>query len=205
MCHMPTAGLFSKLLRKPAAPTFAVESRRIIRVESEQIPRRIMKRFREFQNIVAPLGYKNNFYATVPVIGPLAISMMSMVTSSGQNSFIVVRTVERRDGELIDGGYHGFCSFLAEDDLLMTVSPAQLPKPRDGVDRLVMNDENPETIVREHRIRMRDYDIVATDPAEVVEHIRRQNELDLRDYMERDLLRVATTGEVARIREKAKR
>lgn len=205
MCDMPSAGLMSKWFSKPEPPKFAVESRRIIRVESEQIPKRILKHFRAQQEKVAPLRYKTNFYATVPTIGPLAISVMSMVTPSGQNAFFSVRTVVRDDGKLIDGGFHGFCSYLSDDDALVTMSNARLPKPREGVDRVIMNTDDPEAIVREHRLRMREYDIVPLEAAQVVDHVRRQNELDLAEYLERELLRPASTGEIARVRDRSRR
>ena len=204
MCDMRTPGFLAKFFSKNPAPKFAAESRRIIRVESEQVPRRILKHFKELQGKVAPLSYKHNFHATIPVVGPLAISMMSMVTASGQNSFFAVRSVIRSEGKLIDKGFHGFCSFLEDEDLLITMSNAQLPRAREGVDRLIISNDNPEAIVREHRIRMREYKIVPTEPADVVERIRLQNSLDLDDYLERGLLRYASVGELARIRQKSK-
>lgn len=204
MCEMPPAGMFSKFLKKSPAPRFAAESRRIIRVESEQVPKRILKHFKELQAEVVPLRYKHNFHATIPVVGPLAISMMSMVTPSGQNSFFAVRAVVRSEGKLEDYGFHGFCSFLEDDDMLVTISSAQLPRARDGIDRQIMNEQKPELIAREHRRRMREYNIVPTDPADVVEKIRRQNSLDLDEYIQRDLLRTATSGEITRIRQKSK-
>ncbi|NND98699.1 MAG: hypothetical protein HKN47_15370 [Pirellulaceae bacterium] len=205
MCDMAPPGLLARLLGKSPPSPFAVEAARIIRVESEQVPKRILNHFREVKTKVGSLRYKRNYYATVPTIGPLAMATMSMTTSSGLSSFFAVRTVLRRDGKLIDSGFHGFCSFLAGDDILITMTQARLPRPREGVDRVMLKTEDPEVIVREHRKRMREYEIVPTEAADVVDLTRRQNELDLEEYFEQGLLRLASTGEVSRIRDQAKR
>ena len=81
---MAPVGLFSKLLRKSVAPTFAVESRRIIRVQSEQVPKRLLKNFKTLQGTMKRLSFHHNFFGTIPAIGPIAVGMMSMITRSGQ-------------------------------------------------------------------------------------------------------------------------
>ncbi|MGB7348017.1 MAG: hypothetical protein WBD20_27580 [Pirellulaceae bacterium] len=205
MHDMVPVGLLGKFLRKTAPSPIAIESRRIIRVESEQVPKRILKHFRDLQKDVGYLKYQSGFLATTPAIGPIAVAMMSMTTPSGQNSFFAVRAVVRKDGELIDTGYHGFCSFLAGDDFLVTMSTARLPKAREGVDRVMMPNDDPESLVREHRKRMRQYTIVPTEADDVVEQFRRQNLLDVSEYLERGLIRPATTGEISRIRASTKR
>lgn len=205
MHDMAPSGLLSKWRRKTAPSPFAIESRRIVRVESEQVPKRIWKHFAGLQKELKHLKYLPNFLATTPAIGPIAIAMMSMSTPSGQNSFFAVRTVLRSDGQLIDGGYHGFVSFLSNDHLLLTMTTARLPKPRQGVDRLMLEDENPEKLIREHRKRMREHVIDPTEPDDVVERTRQHNLLDVREYLDRGLIRPAIPGEVSRIRASTKR
>ncbi len=198
-------GLLGKFRRKAAPSPFAIESRRIIRVETEQVPKRILKDFKSLQKSLAELKFQPGFLATTPAIGPIAVALLSMSSPSGQNSFFAVRTVVRSDGELIDRGYHGFCSFLTNDELLVTMSKAQLPKPREAVDRLMMDTDNPETLIREHRKRMRDHTIEPTEVDDVVEKIRQHNLRDVADLLQRGLIRPATTGEISRIRASVKR
>ncbi|QDT13541.1 hypothetical protein [Planctomycetes bacterium K23_9] len=207
MHDMAPTGLLGKFLRKPKTipSPFALESRRIVRVEAEQVPKRIAKHFKGLQKEVGRLTYEPNFYAMTPAIGPIAASMMSMSTPSGQNSFFAVQTIVRTDGKLVDTGYHGFCSFLADHKLLITMTNASLPKARDGVDRLMLDSEDPEAMIREHRKRMRDHIIDPVEPEKLVDLIRDQNCRDVAEYLNRGLIRPATTGEISRIRAKAKR
>jgi len=205
MHDMAPVGLLGKFLRKSAPSPFAVESRRIIRVESEQVPKRILKHFKELQKDVSQLKFQPNFLASTPAIGPMAIGMMSMTTPTGKSSFFAVRCVIRSDGDLIDTGYHGFCSFLADDNALITMSTARLPKPREGVHRVMMDSDDPEQLIREHRKRMREYRVVPTEAEGLVDQIRRQTQLDVRDSLNRGLIRSATTGEISRIRASSKR
>ena len=207
MHDMAPAGLLGKLLRKPkGVPSpFALESRRIMRVDAEQVPKRIAKNFKALQKEVGHLSYEPNFFAMTPAIGPIAVSMMSMATPSGQNSFFAVQTVVRSDGELIDSGYHGFCSFLPKEGLLVTMTTARLPKARAEVDRLMMDVEKPELLVREHRKRMRDHIIDPVEPEQIVDLLREHNRRDVTEYLSRGLIRPATTGEISRIRATAKR
>jgi hypothetical protein len=207
MHDMAATGLLGKFLRKPknVPSPFALESRRIVRVDAEQVPKRVAKHFKELHKEVAQLSYGPNFFAMTPAIGPIAVSMMSMTSPSGQNSFFAVQTVVRCEGELIDAGYHGFCSFLPQDELLVTMTNARLPKARDGVDRLMMDAVKPEALVREHRKRMRDYIIDPVQPEQIIDLLRNQNRKDVTDYLGRGLIRAATTGEISRIRASAKR
>ena len=205
MHDMAPTGLLGKFIRKTVPSPFAVESSRIDRVELEHIPKRIGKQFGVLKKSVEALGYLPNFFATTPTIGPMAIAIMSMSTSSGQNSFWAVQTVLRRDGELIDSGYHGFVSFLPQDAALITMTQARLPKPREGVDRRMIDTENPEMLVREHRKRMRDHVIDPIEAEELVDNIRRQNQLNVDDCVQKGSIRLATSGEISRIRASAKR
>lgn len=202
---MAPTGLLSKFLRKPTTPTFAVESRRIIRVESEQMPKRILKHFKKLQNPLTQLSFTHNFFATIPVIGPLGIGMMSMVTPSGLSCFLAVQTVIRKEGKLIDSGHYGFYSYMNADEALVTASPNQLPKPRPGIHQQILKDADPEQMLREHRKRMRDFKVKTVEASDVVELVRHHNKLDVNDCIERDLLRAATNGEISRIRGKSKR
>ena len=202
---MAPTGLLSKFLRKPVAPTFAVESRRIIRVESEQMPKRILKHFKTLQNPISKLSFKHNFFATIPVIGPLGIGMMSMVTPSGLSCFLAVRTVVRKDGELVDAGHYGFYSYLDAGQALVTLTPNQLSKPRPGIHLQIAKNTDPEAMLREHRKRMREYKVDPVDASDVVEFVRHHNWLDVNDGIERDVLRGATNGQISRIRGKSKR
>jgi hypothetical protein len=207
MHDMAPVGLMGKFLRKPKSvpSAFAIESRRIVRVEAEQVPKRIAKHFKKLQKEVAHLSYEPNFFAATPAVGPVAVSLMSMTSPSGQNSFFAVQSVVRSEGELIDAGYHGFCSFLAKERFLVTMTNAKLPKARDGVDRLMMDVDKPETLVREHRKRMRDHIIDPVEPEQIVDLLREQNRRDVTDYLGRGLIRPATTGEISRIRASVKR
>ena len=202
---MAPVGLFSKLMRKSVSPTFAVESRRIIRVESEQVPKRIFKHFKVLQKSMTRLSFHPNFFATIPAIGPLAIAMMSMITPSGKSCFLAVRTVIRKEGELVDSGHHGYYSYLDSGEAMVTLSPCQLPKPRAGIHQVILKEEDPEAMLREHRKRMREFKVEPVDAADVVEFVRHHNWLDVNDCVERELIRAANTGEISRIRGKSKR
>ena len=149
-----------------------------------------------------PLGYQHNFYASVPAVGPIAIGFLALSTSSGQNHFFAVRTATKRGAKIVETGFIGFCSLLGDDDALITQSPARLPKPRVGVDREILKIDDPELILREHRKRMRDYDIKPVEASDLVNRIRRQNELDCDEYLKQGLLRPATQGQISAIRAK---
>ena len=201
MFDMAPPGLFGGFKKSPQ-PTFAVESKRLMRVESAQLQERILTPLREIRAALKPLGYQHNFYGSLPAVGAVAIGILAMSTKSGQNYFFAVRTATRRDNKVVQTGFIGFGSLLGDDDSLLTLSPVRLPKPREGVDREILRSEDPEHLLREHRKRMREYTIQPLEATELVNRIRRQNELDCNEYLEQGLLRKASPGQIAAIRAK---
>ena len=194
-----------KLLRVKPPIEFATESRRMMRVDAEQVPKRVMNSFSELRATVEQMGYRLNYYATVPSIGPVVISMMTMSSESGKSHFFAIREViKTSDNQVVDDGYFGFASKLPDDGSLETISKARLPGPRAGVKRLMISTDSPDQLHREHNKRVKANDVTRVPASEWVDYARKQNLLNVEDFLRRGVIRPATQGEIHRIRAQRK-
>ncbi len=149
-------------------------------------------------------GYRLNYYATVPAIGPIAIALMTMSSDSGKCHFFAVRAVIKMNDQIMEDGHIGFGSQLPGDGSLTTISKTKLPKPRPGVERLMIDTDDPGVLLREHIKRMKDFPVITMSASDLVEHARRQNLLECEDLLKRRVIRPATTVEIQRIRAQRK-
>ena len=189
-----------KVFRAKPPIQFATETRRMMRIESEQVPKRVMKYFDQLRPKLEQLGYRLNYFATVPAIGPIAIALMTMSSESGKCHFFAVRAVIKANDQIMEDGHFGFGSQLPNDGSLTTISKTKLPKPRPGVERLMVATNDPEVLLREHRKRMKDFAVIETSATDLVEHARKQNLLECEDLLARRVIRPATQVEIQKIR-----
>lgn len=189
-----------KVFRVKPPVEFATETRRMVRIESEQVPKRIMHYFDELRPKVEKYEFHMNYYATVPAIGPIAIALMTMSSEDGRCHFFAVRAVIKMNNQIMEDGHFGFGSKLPHDGSLTTISKAKLPKPRAGLDRVMINTDNPKVLLDEHHKRMRNQPITVVHASELIEHARRENLLECEDLLERHVIRPATPAEIHRIK-----
>ena len=194
-----------KLLRATSEPTFAFESRRLVRVEAEQVPKRIMKRFHEFKSQLDLLGFLPNYFASLPAIGQIAAAVMTMSRPDGYIDFYANQVVVRSEGEITDDGHFGFRSRLTDETLISTVSRARLPGAPKGFQRVMVASEDPAEVLRVHRKRIRDAGLIAVPPQELIEHARKETRIEAEDLLRRRIIRPATQREISRIRNLARR
>ncbi|TWU04446.1 hypothetical protein [Stieleria varia] len=194
------AGVLFKLFRMPAPLQFATESRRLLSVNAEQVPKRLMNYFDGLRPQAEPLGYQINHYATIPAVGPIAIALMTMSEPAGQSCFYAVRVALKVNDSITDDGHFGFNSCLADDELLSTITYAKLPKPRPGMDRKIIKTTDVNALHKEHRNRMMGKRITPVHPSQWFAIAEKHNRLETDDLLQRRVTRLATPGEVARIR-----
>jgi hypothetical protein len=123
-----------------------------------------------------------------------------MSSEDGRCHFYCVRAAIKANQGIMEDGHFGFGSQLPHDGSLTTISRAKLPKPREGVDRLMIRTHDPEVLLREHQRRMRDRPVIAMHASELIDHARRQNLLECEDLLARRVIRPATPAEIHRIR-----
>lgn len=196
-----TAIAMFKVFRTKSPAFFATETRRLVRIEGEQVPKRIMKYFDSLRPKLERMDYFLNYYATVPAIGPIALALMTMSTrGNGKSHFFVLRAVVKAEGKLNDDGHMGFVSSLANDGSLLTISKTTLPNPRVGVNRKMVPTDDPQKLYSAHRKRIRDAPVVEVAAENLIEVARHQNLLECEDFIKRRVIRPATSGEIAKIR-----
>ena len=195
------AAIFSfKVLRADSKVTFACESRRLVRVEPEQVSKRVMKRFNELRPDVEALGLKPNYYASIPAIGKIAVAVMTMSRVDGQVHFFAVQVALQTDDGINDDGHFGFSSHTTDGGLIVTTSPARLPRPRRGVDRLVTATCEPAEVYEKHRRRVRGKPIRAITPDDLFAAAGQETRREADDLQRRRIIRPATPAEIGRIR-----
>ena len=195
-----TAVLAFKLFRAKSEVTFACESRRLVRIDAEQVPRRIMKHFDEIRPRIADLGFHLNYYASMPAIGRIAAAVMAMSRGDGKIHFFAVRVALQTESQVSDDGHFGFVSPVADGGSLVTVSPAKLPRARRGISRLMVGSHDPVTVLEKHRARIRDVAIGAVSPSEFFAHAQNETRMEADDLLARRIIRPATAAEIGRIR-----
>ena len=194
------AVLMFKVFGAKAPITFASENRRLVKVDGKQIPKRVMNYFDTLRPKLEQLGFRTNYYATVPAMGPIAIALFTMSSSSGKCSFFAVRAVMKVEGEINEDGHFGFGSRLPNNGSLTTITKAQLPKPREGLDRVMLKTNDPEKVLVEHRKRMRDKSVIAVPAGELFEYSRQENLLECEDLLARGVIRPARPAEIQKLR-----
>lgn len=195
-----TAVLAFKIFRAKSEVTFACESRRLVHVDPEQISRRIMKHFDELRPRITDLGFHLNYYASMPAIGRIAAAVMTMSRGDGKVHFFAVQVALQTDNEINDDGHFGFVSPVSDGGSLVTVSPARLPRARQGIVRTIVGSRDPVTVLEKHRRRIRDVAIQAVPPNQFFEHAERETRLEAEDLLARRIIRPATAAEIGRIR-----
>ncbi len=193
-----------KLLRMKSEPAFAYESRRLVKVEAEQVSKRIMKRFNELASEATLLGFVPNYYASLPAVGPIAAAVMTMSRKDGRVHFFAVQVAARTDGQINDDGHFGFLSYRPDQSSLVTICSARLPRPRRKVDRLVVRNDDPAEVLRLHRKRIRNLEILPIEPEELFEQAAKEKRIEADDLLGRRIIRPATQGEITRIRQQSR-
>lgn len=194
------AGVLFKICRIPSPAQFATESRRLVRVSEENVPRRLMNHFHELRPQAERLGFEINHFATVPAIGPIAIALMTMSEKSGQSCFYAVQVALKMNDQINDEGHFGFNTSLSGDAMLTTLSPVKLPKPRKGLQRKILKSRDVAEVYRVHQERMRDQIIQAVPPDQLFALAEKHNRLEADDLQQRRITRLATPGEITRLR-----
>ncbi len=194
------AVLAFKVFRAKSEVAFACESRRLVRVDAEHVPKRIMSRFEKVRPKIESLGFLPNYYASMPAIGPIAAAVMTMSREDGQIHYFAIQVVAKSEGQVNDAGHFSFSSSLPSGESIVTVSPANLPRPRRGIDRLMVSSDDPATVLKKHRERIRGVAIVEVPPAALFESAEQETRLEADDLLRRRIIRPATPAEIARIR-----
>ena len=158
-----------KILRTKVIPTYAVELRRM--TKARHIPKRMQKHLDDRRAQLESLNFAVSFYATLPAIGPYSWVTMGMSRRDGDLHFLATQIATKVDGQIQDEGYFCFVSWLSDETSIVTMSPALLPRPSDGVDRVIVGSEDSAVVLKKHRERLRKKEILPvapTDPARKV-------------------------------------
>ena len=189
-----------KILRSKLLPAYAIELRRMIKGEAKHIPKRILRHFDALKAKLEPLNFAPGFYANVPALGPYSAAVMAMSRQDGEIHMIASQIVTQ-DHELIkDEGYFGFTTWLSDENLVVTVSLANLPRPREGVDRIIVDSDDPTVLLKKHRQRLRKLEIQPVAASNLFQRVEDENRRQTDDLLRRRVIRPATPAEVTRIR-----
>lgn len=189
-----------KILRASSDVTYAYESRRLVRVEPQQVSRRIMNHFDELRPAIEQLGFVPNYFASMPAIGRIAAAVMAMSRLDGKVHCFAVQVAAMSDGQINDDGHVAFTTHLTDGGSIITMSPANLPAARDGVDRQILATDDPNDLLRSHRQRIRNAPVKLVQPNHLFEYAERETRLVADDLLRRRIIRPATPAEVGRIR-----
>jgi hypothetical protein len=192
--------LAHKILRSKPRIQYVIEARRLVKGDAENVPKRIMKQFAAVRTQLELLNFGPSFFATIPAIGPVSNAIMAMSRPDGQIHGIASHVVSKADGKVKDEGLLGFTTWLSDQTSIVTMSPAKLPRPRHGVDRLIVNSDGPEVILKKHRERIRKLECLPVSPADLFAQAESEQERQTEDLLRRRVIRLATPAEVTRIR-----
>ncbi len=195
-----SALLAYKILRSKPQIQYVIEARRLVKGDAENVPKRIMKQFAAVRTQLELLNFGPSFFATVPAIGPFSKAIMAMSRPDGQIHCFASHVVSKIDGQVTDEGLLGFTTWLREDASIVTMSAAKLPRPRGGVDRLIVSSDDPEVILKKHRDRIRKLECLPISPADLFAQAEAEQERQTEDLLRRRVIRPATPAEVTRIR-----
>lgn len=189
-----------KILRSNPQIQYAIEARRLVKGDAENVPKRIMKQFAAVRTQLELLNFGPSFFATIPAIGPVSKAVMAMSRPDGQIHCFASHVVSKIDGQVEDEGCLEFTTWLSDEKLIVTMSAANLPRPRQGVDRLIVGSEDPEVILKKHRDRIRKLEYLPVPATELFAYAECEQERQTEDLLRRGVIRLATPGEVTRIR-----
>jgi hypothetical protein len=195
-----SALLAHKILRSKPQIKYVIEARRLVKGEAENVPKRIMKQFAAVRTQLELLNFGPSFFATIPAIGPVSKAIMAMSRPDGQIHCFASHVVSKFDGQVQDESLLGFTTWLSDQKSIVTMSPAKLPRPRDGVDRLIVSSGDPEVILKKHRDRIRKLECLPVSPADLFAQAESEQERQTEDLLRRRVIRLATPAEVTRIR-----
>jgi hypothetical protein len=193
-----SAVLSHKILRKRVQPAYVIELRRMMK--AKHVPKRIQKHFDDLKARLERLTFEPNFHATVPAIGPYSSATVAMSQPDGEVHFIASQVVTQVAGKLKDEGHFGFVTWLSDGTSIVTISSATLPRPRSGVDRMVIQSNDPAVVLKKHRERLRKKRIEPVAPEDLFPRTESENQKQTEDFLNRGLIRPATATEVTRIR-----
>jgi hypothetical protein len=194
----PMTGSFSQWHR-PIYPTHVAELKRWVKGDSEHISKRIMRRFDELRGALERLTFFPAFYANIPCVGPCAQAVMGMSRRDGTLHAMAFQSTAQVDRKMVDEGYFGFTSWLTDGTSVVTFGRVLLPTARAPVNQLVIASDDIELVLKKHRERVR-LDIQTVAPHELFDRAEADNRLTIEDLVKRNVIRLATPGEVARIR-----
>lgn len=186
-----------------SSPQHVSELKRWVKGDRRQISKRILKSFESLRDSLSHLAFSPTFYATVPAVGPLTQGIMGMSRSDGTLHVIAHQAVAQVGGKVVDTGHFRFISWLEDETPVITVSRMHAPSPRQGVDQVIVMSDDIETVLKKHRQRARSDELKTVPPSDLFEHAEAENHLTIEDLVQRGVLRLATPGEVARIRNQA--
>lgn len=181
-------------------PSYAVELGRL--VPAKHIPKRMVKHFDGLRSELQSLGFSANFEATIPAIGPYSAAMMGMSRRDGDVHFVANRVTRQVGQELVDDGDFRFMSWLTDGTTLITATENELVPTRGGVDFAAVPSDDPDTVLKKHRERMRRLPVVAVEPPELFSRVEAESRQQAEDLLRRRIIRFATPAEVTRIRMK---
>ena len=189
-----------KLLRKRTQPAFAIEIGRWIRGDSRQVSKRILKRFEELRAKMSRLGFAPAFFATIPAIGPHSAAVMGMSRRDGSIHLLAHGSTSQSAEGVADTGHFEFLSWLTDEPTVVTCSQVCLPKPRAGIDQWITTSHDPEKVLKKHRERLRRRPFQAVASQDLFEKVSEENQAAVKDLANRNVIRLASSAEVARIR-----
>ncbi len=193
-----------KVLKSKPSIAYAIETRRLVNRDAENVPKRIMKQFAELRSQLELLNFGTSFYATVPALGPISKAVMAMSRPDGQIHCLVSHVVSRIGGEVHDETCLSFTTWISKEKSIVTMSASKLPRPCSGVDRLILNTSDPEVILKKHRDRIRNQKCLPIPAEDLFAHVEIEQDRQTEELLRRGVIRPATQAEVTRIRTEMK-
>jgi hypothetical protein len=200
MSQWISALLRYKLLRSKWAPAHAVELRRMARVDTDHVPKRIGKPFDAIQQRLRKLGFAVSYYATIPALGPYSSAIMGMSQEDGEIHFCAYQVARKTAGGVADEGHFGFFTWLRDQRCLATLSAVNVPRLSPQIDLLIDRSDDPATVLKSHRNRLLKVNPQAVSAAELFEKVESDYRCQIDDLQRRRVIRGASPAEVARIR-----
>jgi hypothetical protein len=189
-----------KVMQSKSPPSYAIELRRMIKGDAAHVPKRIIKHFHTIQQQLERLDFAPNFYANIPAIGQYSSAIMTMSREDGEIHFCAWQVARKTDQGIEDEGYFGFTTWLNDESSVVTLSPAKLPQPSEGVDCIMERSDEPAVVLKKHRNRLLKIKPLSVSSTDLFERIESENLRQTDDLLCRGVIRPASPGEVTRIR-----
>ncbi len=187
-----------KIRGKSDHPEFVLEMRRLTR--AKHVPKRIQKNFDPYLEKLKRSGFVHSFDATVGALGPYSCGLLGMTDEETYVHFVAFHAVTQIEGRIADDSFFRFLSWLDDETLIETISRGQHPSPRRGIDRLEFAADDPITMLRRHRERLRKKSVQKINPSDLWARIEAEHQSQVDDFIARGVIRAATPAEVTRIR-----